>query len=246
MENIKTVLVIINILMAIIINIGIVLKLRAYIINRKNNNVTGDNWISWEKMPFMERHHIRERLGYGDRHRMPKAPIRHEIKYWIIGTIFPILYTAFSLYLGFGVENIGVLIYIYAIAGLIFDRLNRKKRTSFYTYVRIVLTFVPIAPLFVQYPNPLFILKSSSISEVFTRWIPIAILLIILLIALVRRKLITVLFMIQCAIYVALSYLFKDKINYMPVTMLASFYCMMFIFTIIYNKKALKKVRVII
>lgn len=275
MENIKTVLVLLlNIIFAFLLNFGIIYRLKSYISGKRNNNVTGENMIVYEIMPFLERYHIRERLGMGERHRMPKAPNRYEIKYWSIGLIFSAVYLIVTYYAGFGLVNIGALLFVYVLNSMILNKMYKKSTGVLGVFVNIVLIIASFVPEIIEAVHFKIkgletvlrynfigngintngtagteIVKIMSVKWIVLLVIPLIVILVTLFIALIKRRITTVLVSILCCVYITLIYLYIMDVNsfyIFPLTLTAYYYLTMFIFQAIYNKRALKKISVIV
>lgn len=251
MENIKTVLLPAgNIFLAIIVISGIVIKLAKYIYSKKNNNVSGDNMIVWETMPFMEKYHIRERLGRGDRHRMPKAARRHEIKYWSVSVLFIISYLLLTYVNGTNYINMCSLTTVYGLSSLIFIKMNRKKIRLF-CIIELIICFLLSSFFFYLHVNngkEIYEIKILSADGIFTFIIPAATILLILLYSLVKVRAFTVVICVIICIYTTLIFIFINNdpvLFYMPAALISYFYLMMLVFQTIYNKRAIKKITVL-
>ena len=87
---------ILKIIISLVASIYYVQRLKNYIDNRKNNNVTGDVLFRWESVSLMDKYHIRERFFGGSKLRIKRDARRHEIKYYWISYIPALIFICLS------------------------------------------------------------------------------------------------------------------------------------------------------
>ena len=106
-----------------------VYRFKDYFEKKRNNNITGDVLISWEKESFIDRHHLREKILRGSRLRIKRDPKRHEIKYYVLAYLPFLLYPILAYTTSAHRLPVYFLLYLLMVATLIFDKLEEKKLT---------------------------------------------------------------------------------------------------------------------
>ena len=104
-------------------------RFKDYFEKKRNNNITGDNLVSFERESFIDRHHLREKLLRGSRLRIKRDAKRYEIKYYWFSYILFLLYPVLAYTTSAHRLPVYFLLYLLLITVLVFDKLEGNALT---------------------------------------------------------------------------------------------------------------------
>lgn len=108
----------------------IVNRFKTYFEKKRNNNIYGDNIVSFERVSFIDKYHLREKILRGSRLRIKRDPKRYEIKYYFLSYLLFLLYPVLAYTTSAHRLPIYFLLYLLLVTVLIFDKIENAPLTS--------------------------------------------------------------------------------------------------------------------
>ena len=245
---------ILKIIISLVASIYYVQRLKKYIENRKNNNVTGDVLFRWESVSLMDKYHIRERFFGGSKLRIKRDARRHEIKYYWISYIPALIFICLSA----GIEDKYVLVIavvnLIILVKLLFDRIENKNAyvlaIDILIYILVSLGYIYISAHIyaireINHIYKKFMLVGKGLGFQTDVVIPLAILVVIALYSIVKNRFLS---LFVCVYTIAITVIsvgiagMPKLENYLMIYFTGYFYITVIIMQYIYNIRALKKI----
>lgn len=245
---------IIRIIASLIVSIYYVIRFRKYIYNRRNNNITGDNLIRWERVSLIDKYHLRERIFGGSRLRIKRDAKQYEIKYYYIAILQTIFFIIYSIFPKDIYEFVLAMICLIFVIKLLFDNIEKKKNPA-----KAVITgmlFILLAILYMLVSSGIFNIteytiakRSFSINNLVTSLdtyniVSFAIILLIIIYSIIKKRTLSLFICLTCALTVVCGGFLQEGIQkqYILVNATVYLYIALLIMQIIYNIRALKKI----